>query len=188
MSVDTTTLGANLNIRNTVTNRNTIAPVLFSICVNNNAPITLVLGDEHALNSSDVYQAVCQPAGQPVNCQNCTGTATLSVGEDTALNALNWLEHLNLLGGVGRKVLLQFYLSGGTSGDGCDVQLANTSGTSTNVIIQLNGSGDNDTQQMFWGLACGGTPVTVEVSCLSNTSGSEQVVFNVQQGEGRCGR
>ena len=181
MSVDTTTLGPNTNIRNTVNNRNTIAPVLFSVCTNNNAPITLVAGDVHDLNSSDTYQAICIPGGQAVNAQGCTGTATISVGEDSALNARNWMDHLNLLE-VGRKVFLQFYVSGGQIGSGADILLANSSGSSNNVIIQYNGSNDSDNQSLMWGDECAGSVVLVEVSCLNNTADNEQVAFNLLWG------
>lgn len=182
MSVDTTTLGPNSLVRNTVTNRNTIAPVLFSICTNNNAPITLVGDDEHDLNSTDVYQAICIPGGQAVNLQSCTGASTISVGEDSAINALRWLTHLNLLGGVGRKVNMQFYVSGGTADVAASVNLANTSGTSLNVQIQTEGGSASDSEQLLWGGACAGTVVNVEVSCVDNTAGSEKVAFNILYG------
>lgn len=189
MSVDTTTLGPNSIIRNTVTNRNTIAPVLYSICVNNNAPIAFTEdGEEHELNSTDVYQAICIQNGQPVtsSATGSTGYVAICVGPDTPEKALEWMTHLNLLeADPTRLVLMQFYVSGGGIASD-DVLLANTVGPVSydHIEIQLDGVvlSAAGSQILFSGGSCVGSRAMVEVSCASNTAGSEKVIFNVLSG------
>lgn len=184
MSIDVTALGANSIIRNTVINRNVITPVLYSICVNNSSPITLVSGDVHDINTTEVYQAVCLAGGQAIDASAATGAAaSISVGPDSEFKALEWLTHLNLLE-VGRTVLMKFYLS--NAGNQAVVNLINDSLTNAHVAIQVSGGASGTSGELFADNSCGGQSVLVEVSCANITPGSEQVVFNILPGYGLC--
>jgi hypothetical protein len=105
------------------------------------------------------------------------GAITLSLGPDTAEVASRYVRLFNL-DSTDKKVLLTFRADGSEPITD-NVILANSSGTTNNVLVRLAGNAPAGSRNLFaLGTAAGSVRV-VEVYATNLTAGSEVVNFNI---------
>ena len=115
----------------------------------------------------------------------CTVDGSINLGVDTASNAASYVSLFNLQSTSDVRVLR--IVTTATQGAGIEASLANSSGTSANVKVLLNGAGAAATQILFDGDNAIGTAQSgvagseriVLVSASNLTAGSQVVNFNV---------
>jgi hypothetical protein len=109
----------------------------------------------------------------------------VSLGADTASNAASYINFFNITSTTDVRMLR--FVSSNTLSATTEITLANSSGTSANVKVLLNGAAASATQNLFVGANAVGTALSgvagaeriVLVSASNLTAGSQVVNFNV---------
>ena len=155
----------------------------FSAQVNNNPIVSAAVGPTGTfLDASHLVQATV--SSLLVSPATAGGTGFLNLGPDTSDNAKSYVDFFNLRSTNDTRVL-RFVLSSPTG----NISLGNSSGTHSNVDVQLNGT-SSSTQQLYIPTAlvgtaqsgCAGAQRTVLVSSSNLNSGSQTVQFNLLAG------
>lgn len=151
----------------------------FQAALSRNDPIVLTNAN-YTLTTADIVQAT---AG--IQMIDATGLSAadraLVVGPDADSTAGYYIDLFNLSSGEQNKVVMNFDLSGGDLTADGDVLFQNSSGSDTNVNINLDGGADGNSVIMYDTTVTygAGSHRVVEVWATNVTSGSRVVNFNV---------
>lgn len=114
-----------------------------------------------------------------------TASQIINLGTDSVSQAGAYVSLFNLASTNDIRVL-RFVLGSANLSGSATILLQNSSGTSSNVVVQLNGASGSNTQSLFTvngvGTALSGVSGSERIVLLSATnlnSGSQAVVFNV---------
>lgn len=151
--------------------------LLFAGAISRNPIITVAgTGTTYALTAADLIQATNNV--QLVNGSGLTAVASLTLGSDLPATAAQYVNLFQLTSGSGGKVLMRFQVDQKAQA-AFNLSLANNSGTSNYVVVQLSGASSAGTQVLLSSSATAGTQNCVELWATNITSGSQAVVFNV---------
>ena len=152
----------------------------FSAQVNNNPIVSAAVGPTGTfLDASHLVQATV--SSLLVSPAVVGSTGLLNLGPDTADNAKSYVDFFNLRSTNDTRVL-RFVLASPTG----NISLGNSSGTNSNVAVQLNGTSSSTQQLYIPGVLVGnpqsGSPGSERIVLVSSSnlnSGSQTVQFNL---------